>query len=167
MKRFILTLGLIGSLYGETQYGKVVKITDGDTINVQTQKELLKVRILYIDTPEKFGGAKLDKDALKANISPADEQELGILATGYAKHFFQKGDSVEVDSFGKDRYGRTLGVVYKNGINYSYQIIKDGYSCIYKRASYPYELQVALKEAKQNRVGLWGKNFKVMEALCY
>ena len=109
----------------------VTHITDGDTLHVTMNGKEEKVRILYIDTPEKYGGAKLEKDAKKAGISADKEQDLGKLASGYAMKFFHKGDKVNVTSDKKDQYGRILGTVSKNGVDYSTQIIKDGYSCIY------------------------------------
>lgn len=144
----------------------VTHVTDGDTLHVTMNGKDEKVRILYIDTPEKYGGAKLEKDAKKAGISADKEQELGKLSSGYASKFFQKGDKVNVTSDKKDQYGRLLGAVSKNGVDYSTQIIKDGYSCIYKKASYPKELDNVLLSAKESKKGLWSVDFEVMSKLC-
>ena len=59
-----------------------------------------------------------------------------------------------------------LGTVSKNGVDYSTQIIKDGYSCIYKKAKYPKELDNVLQEAKESKKGLWSVDFEVMNKLC-
>ncbi len=144
----------------------VTKVTDGDTLHITVGKEDVKIRILYIDTPEKYGGAKLDKDAKKAGISTKDEQDLGQLSSAYASKFFQKGDTVIINSDKKDQYGRTLGTVKKNGIDYSTQIIKDGYACIYKKTKYPKELDSVLQNAKDGKKGLWSINYEVMSKLC-
>lgn len=144
----------------------VNNVVDGDTLHVTMNGKEEKIRILYIDTPEKYGGAKLEKDAKKAGISANDEQELGRLASGYAMKFFQKGDKVNVTSDKKDQYGRLLGTVSKNGVDYSTAIIRDGYSCIYKKASYPREFDIALQEAKLQKRGLWSVDFNTMNKLC-
>ena len=144
----------------------VTHVTDGDTLHVKMNGKEEKIRILYIDTPEKYGGAKLEKYAKKAGISADKEQELGKLSSGYAAKFFQKGDKVNVTSDKKDQYGRMLGTVSKNGVDYSTQIIKDGYSCIYKKAKYPKELDNVLQEAKESKKGLWSVDFEVMSMLC-
>ena len=144
----------------------VTNVTDGDTLHVTINGKEEKVRILYIDTPEKYGGAKLEKDAKSTGVSPKDEQELGKLSSGYAMKFFHKGDKVVIDSNKKDRYGRMLGTVSKNSVDYSTQIIKDGYSCIYKKAKYPKELDNVLQEAKESKKGLWSVDFEVMNKLC-
>lgn len=144
----------------------VTKIVDGDTLHVTMNGKEEKIRILYIDTPEKYGGAKLEKDAKRAGISSKDEQELGKLSSGYAAKFFQTGDKVNVTSDKKDHYGRMLGTVSKNGVDYSTSIIRDGYSCIYKKAKYPKELDNVFQEAKESKKGLWSVDFEVMNKLC-
>lgn len=150
-----------------TQYtGVISKVTDGDTLHVMIGNKEEKVRILYIDTPEKYSGSKIDKDAKKAGISTNDEQELGKLASGYASKFFQNSDKVTLESSKKDQYGRLLATVSKNGVDYSKQIIKDGYACIYRKASYPGELEKSLKSAKEEKKGLWSINYDVMNKLC-
>ena len=164
MHNFIL-FSLIATLSFATE-AIVTHVTDGDTLHVTMNGKEEKVRILYIDTPEKYGGAKLEKDAKKAGISADKEQDLGKLASGYAIKFFQKGDKVNVTSDKKDQYGRILGTVSKNGVDYSTQIIKDGYSCIYKKAKYPKELDNVLQEAKESKKGLWSVDFEVMSKLC-
>ena len=144
----------------------VINVVDGDTLHVEMNGKEEKIRILYIDTPEKFGGAKLEKDAKKAGISIKDEINLGKLSSGYASKFFQKGDKVIIDIKKKDKYGRNLSTISKNEIDYSTQIIKDGYSCIYKKAPYPKELDNALITAKDKKIGLWGINYDTMSKLC-
>ncbi|MBP1680052.1 MAG: Endonuclease YhcR [Proteobacteria bacterium] len=167
IKKLIVTSMLITlPLLAIESVGIVTKVTDGDTLHIIIEKKEEKVRILYIDTPEKYSGSKLDKDAKKAGISTNDEQELGKLASGYASKFFQNGDKVIVTSNKKDQYGRILGTVSKNNVDYSTKIIKDGYSCIYKKTSYPKELEKALANAKEEKKGLWAINYDVMNKLC-
>lgn len=50
--------------------------------------------------------------------------------------------------------------------DYSMQIIKDGYSCIYKKAKYPKELDDILQGAKESKKGLWSFYFEIMSRLC-
>lgn len=164
MRNLILLLILITLSFATDAI--VTHITDGDTLHVTMNGKEEKVRILYIDTPEKYGGAKLEKDAKKAGISADKEQDLGKLASGYASKFFQKGDKVNVISNKKDQYGRILATVSKNSMDYSTQIIKDGYACIYKKASYPKELDNVLLNAKESKKGLWSVDFDVMNRLC-
>lgn len=144
----------------------VIRVTDGDTLHVMINGKEEKIRILYIDTPEKYGGSKLEKDARQAGISTKDELELGKLSTNYAIKFFRNGDKIIIDSKKKDKYGRMLATVSKNGVDYSTQIIKDGYSCIYKKADYPKELDNALRIAQDKKIGLWSIDYNTMLKLC-
>jgi len=149
------------------EYSAVVnKVVDGDTLHVVIGKSTEKIRILFIDTPEKYGGSKLEKDSKKAGISADKEQELGKLSSLYAAKFFQIGDHVIVNSNKKDQYGRMLGTVSKGGLDYSRQVIADGYSCIYKKAPYPREFETLLQSAKESKKGLWSVDFTTMAKLC-
>lgn len=167
MKIICLIVALVTLSFSKEYIGTIMKVTDGDTIQVQSNGELLSIRVLYIDTPEKFGGSKLEKDSKKTGISGKKLQELGKLSSNYASNFFKKGDAVKVVSHKKDRYGRLLGEIYKNNINYAYNILYDGYACIYKEEKYPIELSKLLFDAKSKQNGLWSVNYKAMEALCY
>lgn len=146
--------------------GVVTKVYDANTLNIMMNQSEEKVKILYINTPEKSSNAKLNKDAKKLGISAKDEQELGKLASDYASKFFKKGDKVLVESDKKDPSGYTLATISKNGIDYSTQIIEDGFACINKKVAYPGELEKALKNAKEEKRGLWSINYDVMNKLC-
>lgn len=165
-KLIIISMLLSLPLFAIESIGTITKVTDGDTLHVMIGNKEEKVRILYIDTPEKYGGSKLNKDAKKASISANDEQELGKLASAYASKFFQSGDKVIIELDKKDQYGRLLGTVSKNGVDYSNQVIKDGFACIYKKSLYPVELEKVLKNAKEEKKGLWSINYDVMNKLC-
>jgi len=50
---FYLLLLLPGVLIAETYTGKVVHISDGDTLKILVDRQQLKIRLAEIDTPEK------------------------------------------------------------------------------------------------------------------
>lgn len=167
MKKIIATLLCSTISLFATQYtAQVIKVVDGDTLHVRINGSFEKVRLLYIDTPEKFGGQKLMKDAVKAGISASDEQDLGYLSSSYASHFFTPGDTVVLNSDGRDHYGRMLATVNKYGVEYSKQVVSDGYACIYKKAPYPKDLDATLARAKADKKGLWGIDYETMNKLC-
>jgi len=39
---------------------------------------------------------------------------------------------VDIKSYGQDRYGRTLGVVYVNGTNVNLEMVKAGFAEVYR-----------------------------------
>ena len=94
---------------------------DGDTC---TAIDGEKIRLACIDTPEIKGK--------NANKIPAEE----------ARDFLNQliaNKKVSIKRFTKDRYGRTVAEIYKDGTNIQELIFKKGYGKIYKRYSYQCE----------------------------
>ena len=94
---------------------------DGDTC---TGIDGEKIRLACIDTPELKGK--------NANKIPAEE----------ARDFLNQlvaNKKVSIKRITKDRYGRTVAEIYKNGTNIQELIVKKGYGKIYKRYSYQCE----------------------------
>ncbi len=148
---------------------KVVKIADGDTMTVRLEDgKLAKLRLLWIDTPEKNEGYKLLKDVDKCGTSKRIMKQMGQKATAYAKRNFHIGDKVKVKIEGQGHFKRYLALIWnKKGELYNEEIIKDGYACIYRKAKYPKYLEKLLEEAKKKRRGLWKDYYNVMNCLCY
>ena len=112
---------------------KVVKISDGDTITVLSGKEQTKVRLYGIDAPEK-----------KQDYGQKSRQFLASLIAGQV---------VEVESKGKDRYKRTLGIIHYKGQDINAQMVLNGYAWAYIKYSRIYVDQE--KTARENKRGLW------------
>ena len=101
---FVLLFISLAASAPDEAYGRVVKVVDGDTIDVQLQdsllsEDLIRVRLADIDCPETRGP--------KAS-------EAGKNASAYAKTWLQ---STYVfldldDKTGKDSFGRWVAVVY-------------------------------------------------------
>jgi len=101
MKSILLLAMLYASLFAFN--GKVVSIHDGDTITVLSGKEQIKVRLYGIDAPEK-----------KQDYGQRSKQFLASLIAGQV---------IEVEPKGKDRYKRTLGIIYHKDDHRSYFIV--------------------------------------------
>jgi ATP-dependent hsl protease ATP-binding subunit hslU len=112
---------------------KVVKISDGDTITVLSGKKQTKVRLYGIDAPEK-----------KQDYGQRSKQFLASLIAGQV---------VEVEPKGKDRYKRTLGIIYHKGQDINAQMVLNGYAWAYVKYSKMYVDQEKL--ARENKRGLW------------
>ena len=94
---------------------------DGDTCTAVTGE---KIRLACIDTPELKGK--------NANKIPAKE----------ARDFLNQlvaNKKVSIKRMTKDRYGRTVAEIYKDGTNIQELIVNKGYGKIYKRYSYQCE----------------------------
>ncbi len=148
---------------------KVEKIADGDTITVRLENgKLAKLRLLWIDTPEKNEGYKLLRDVDKCGTSKRKMRQMGQKATAYAKRNFHIGDRVKIKIEGQGHFKRYLALIWnKKGELYNEKIIKDGYACIYRKADYPKYLETLLEDAKKHRRGLWKDYYQIMKCLCY
>jgi endonuclease YncB( thermonuclease family) len=119
-----------------TLTGKVVGIADGDTLTLLVDKTQIKVRLEGIDTPER--GQPFGRKAGQA----------------LAKKVF--GKAVQVDDFGKDRYGRTLGIVRLGKRNINLELVREGWAWRYRKyAPKNKELATAEAAARKAKRGLW------------
>ena len=138
INRILLPLLLLFTLSAQAEAleGKVVKIADGDTLTLLTpSNQQVKIRLAGIDTPEK-----------KQPFGNKAKQALSNLA-------FQKQALVEIET--KDRYGRTIGVVFVDGLNVNAELVKQGMAWVYRKYTDDKRLYALESEAKQAKRGLW------------
>jgi micrococcal nuclease len=116
--------------------GRVVGISDGDTISVMHDTRAEKIRLNGIDCPEK-------------------RQAFGQRA----KQFTSKlafGNDVTVKTFGHDKYGRTLGdVILPDGKTLNQELVRAGLAWWYQQYSKDLELRDIQQEARLAKRGLW------------
>lgn len=132
-------LGFVSTVLGQSViYGRVVGVSDGDTIKVLHDVKQYKIRLYGIDTPEK-------------------RQDFGKKAKQFTSNLVF-GKNVKVIAETTDRYGRTVGTVYVDNICLNEQIITNGYGWVYRKycdkpvCGYWLKLE---KNAKINSLGLW------------
>jgi micrococcal nuclease len=120
----------------------VTRIVDGDTLVVRMQTGETTVRLLGVDCPER-------------------DQPFGSQATAIL-HRLTDGQTVEVRSTGKDRYGRVLAHLHTSkGAWINLGMVEQGAAWTYraKRDEYWAELKEAERKAREDRRGLWaGEN---------
>lgn len=137
----ILTCLPIGATHAATLEGKVVGISDGDTITVLVDRHEVKVRVAGIDAPEK-----------KQPFGQRSKEHMSECAFG---------KSVSIEWNKTDRYGRTIGKVTSNGLDCGLRQVKDGLAWHYKtyeREQSQSDRQIyssAENSAKASRIGLW------------
>ena len=143
----------------------VKRVIDGDTFEMDAKDEngkYLRVRLLGIDTPEKFESSKLDKDAERTGKDKKVIQRLGEMASDYVKKLAEGKKVIlepEPNYEDKDVYGRLLRYIYlEDGTFINKKIVEDGYGNAFRK--YPVsklnEIIKAENEARQNNRGLWG-----------
>lgn len=120
--------------------GKVIGVHDGDTLTLLIDEDHVpRVRLAGIDAPE-----------LKQPFGSRAKQALSRLCFGRR---------VLVETSGKDKYGRLLGVVFVEEageqIDVNRRLVADGMAWHYARYSDSRELAEAESQGRRRRLGLW------------
>jgi len=131
--------------FAETLTGKVVKITDGDTLYVlDANNKQHKIRLAGIDAPER-----------KQAYGLASRKHLASIVAG-------KQVTVEYEK--RDRYGRIVGKVLLDGMDVCLEQVKAGFAWHYKKYQHEQSREdqklyaVAEANARDARLGLWREN---------
>lgn len=131
-----MPVSLLAMMFLCQMSGKVVSITDGDTLIVrESPTKSVTVRLVHIDAPEK-GQA----------FGTRARQKLSELAYG---------KEAEVIGISKDRYGRTLGEVIVDGKSINLEMVRQGMAWAYVEFSPPAEYVKEQEAANQSGRGLW------------
>lgn len=139
MAKFLIVLLLLLSvqLTAKTLKGKIVRVSDGDTVVLLDSNNVQhKVRLDGIDCPEKG-------------------QPFGTKATNFVKEITRNSGIVTVEWDKKDRYGRILGYLYVDSINVNKELLKNGLAWHYKHFNKDEELAKLEREAKDKKLNIW------------
>jgi len=129
----------------DTLTGKVVKITDGDTLYVlDANYKQHKIRLAGIDAPER-------------------KQAYGLASR---KHLLSivAGKQVTIEYQKRDRYGRIVGKVLLDRVDACLEQVKAGFAWHYKKYQHEQSLEDqrlyadAEIRAQEGRLGLWREN---------
>lgn len=118
--------------------GKVVGISDGDTIKVLHGHQQVKIRLHGIDTPEK-------------------KQAFGNKAQQFTANMVA-GKIVDIDETDTDKYGRTVAIVTVNGKNLNESLVTAGFAWVYRKyckQSFCDDWLRFEANARKNKIGLW------------
>lgn len=138
----VVLIFLTSSLYAATLTGRVIGVSDGDTITIlDADKVQTKIRLSGIDAPEK-----------NQPYGQQSKQSLSDL-------IYDKAVLVEYEK--EDRYGRTVGKILLNGQDINLEQIRRGLAWHYKKYMNEQPLDDRLaytreeEAAKASRKGLW------------
>lgn len=133
---FLVFAFAVHSAPAETISGRVIGITDGDTMTIlDSSKRQYKIRLAEIDAPES-----------QQPFGTRSKESLAALC-------FQK--TAFVSDQGRDRYGRIIGRANCAGVDANSEQVRRGMAWVYDRYVKDrtlYELQNAARAAKR---GLW------------
>ncbi len=134
---FVAMLLFLGSceVTQAPETGKVVGVSDGDTITLLVDGRKEKVRLFGIDCPELH-------------------QAFGRKAKKFTSRMvFHK--TVSLTRKDTDQYGRTLGVIEVDGEFLDQALVRSGYAWHFRKFSSSRVLDSLENEARLNRRGLW------------
>ncbi len=130
---------------------KVIKVVDGDTIDVDMDGIKKRIRLIGIDAPE--------------SVAPNQPVEcFGKEAGAYLNSLLSgkvvqlADDSTQSD---QDKYGRLLRYVFLGSVDINQKLLQEGFAREYtydKAYQHQQEFRQAQAEAKIAKVGLWQEN---------
>jgi endonuclease YncB( thermonuclease family) len=113
----------------------VIGLADGDTLTARCADQTIKVRLSEIDAPEKAQAwGQRSKESLAALC-------------------FNK--PAQIRTLNKDRYGRTVGRVFCDGVDANLEQVRSGMAWAYTRYLTDASVAEAEKSARTARLGLW------------
>ncbi|MCP3944981.1 MAG: nuclease, partial [Desulfobacteraceae bacterium] len=127
---------------------KVLKVVDGDTIDVLYMGAKERVRLLNVDTPE-----SVHPDKSKNTF-------MGQKASAYTKkRLDNKSVDLEFESKLRGRYGRLLAYVIVDGVNYNLELVRNGWSPYHTKygtsKKYHTHFMSAEQNAKAQGLNIW------------
>ena len=135
---FILFLAVsLIALGKEILNGRVIKVTDGDTITIlNADLKQIKIRLHGIDTPE-------------------EKQDFGTKAKQFTSAL-AFGKTVSVNVLNKDRYGRSVGIVFlPDGRSLNKELLKAGLAWHFKQYDKSTEFANLELSARTKKLGVW------------
>lgn len=144
-----ILLSALPSFFAKEETATVLRVVDGDTIEVSVAGAVEKVRLIGVNTPE--------------TVHPQKPVEaFGKEASEFTRILAEGKKVVLRDELGgqdRDKYGRLLRYVYlEDGTFVNAEIIKQGYGHAYVK--YPFshmeEFRTYERQAREEGLGLWG-----------
>lgn len=134
---FLLALPLWAQDSEPVLVGRVTKVVDGDTLDVQLQSGLIRIRLHGIDAPER---------------SQPHGKDAAALLTRLVLH-----KEVQIEPFQQDRYERLIGVVYVGQKNVNAELIRLGQAWAYRRYMRKADADLCKfeEDARRAKRGLW------------
>jgi micrococcal nuclease len=126
---------------GKEFKGKVIGITDGDTIKVLKNNVTYKIRLRGIDCPEK--GQPYGKQAKLLTSQLAFNKDVSVVENG------------------PDRYGRLIAdIILPDRTSLSQDLVRAGYAWWYRQyAPNDRALAYAETDAKLDNIGIWNAHY--------
>ncbi|MBM9537448.1 thermonuclease family protein [Desulfobulbus alkaliphilus] len=131
--------GSLRDLSAQTWEARVVRVADGDSLEVQRGSQRYRIRLFGIDCPEY--GQPCGKEA------------------GHFTRTMVMGKTVTLKTMDKDRYGRIVALVWSGDRLVNRELVRRGWAWVYPKYCLAQPLCTELKtlerSARMQRTGLW------------
>jgi micrococcal nuclease len=138
-----------GAAAGPGLDARVLRVVDGDTIQVELGGHAEKVRYIGMDTPEIHHPVK-------------GEQPGGREAAAVNRRLVEgKTVRIELDVQQRDRYGRLLAYVYVSGVMVNEELLRLGYAQVMTvppNVAHQRRFLELERQAREAGRGLWGRH---------
>ena len=133
----VILLPLVASAaVGQTLFGTVTRVVDGDTVAFKVHDgPIEKVRLADIDTPER-------------------DQPWGTEATTALRQW-SMSKPARIEVVDTDRYGRLVATLWIDDENINRRLVKEGHAWVYRKYLRDTSLIKLEARAKSSRTGLW------------
>jgi endonuclease YncB( thermonuclease family) len=132
--------------------GLVIKVSDGDTINVMDSLGTkVKVRLYGIDAPETEKSNRRTGHISKPGQPYGDEASTALQSKVYRK-------MVKLEIMDIDRYKRSVGIVWLNEEDINQEMVAEGYAWAYRQyldRPHASEYLKAEESARLKKLGIW------------
>ena len=130
---------LASAAMGQTLFGKVTRVVDGDTVAFKVHNgPIEKIRLADIDTPER-------------------DQPWGSEATT-ALHQWSMSKPARIEVVDTDRYGRLVATLWVDDENINRRLVKEGHAWVYRKYLRDTSLIKLEARAISAKAGLWSSN---------
>ena len=124
--------------WGASLQGRVVKVSDGDTLTLLVERKQIKVRLTEIDAPEN-----------KQAFGERSRKSLGEMCAGQQATVHYSARSKY------DKYGRIVGRVECRGLDANAEQVRRGMAWVYDRYVNDRSLYALQNDARATHLGLW------------
>ena len=124
---------------GQTLFGKVTRVVDGDTVAFKVHNgPVEKIRLADIDTPER-------------------DQPWGTEATTALRQW-SMSKPARIEVVDTDRYGRLVATLWVDDENINRRLVNEGHAWVYRKYLRDTSLIDLEARAKLTGIGLWSSN---------
>jgi micrococcal nuclease len=145
----LFTAGCGGGETAHDGIGVILKVVDGDTVDIRISGREERVRLIGIDTPE----TKKPDTPTECYGPEASTHTVDLLPVDTRVR-------IERDIVGRDDYGRLLGYLYRvdDELFVNYEILRQGYArplTIEPNSTHAVTFAAAARLAEADDLGLW------------